>query len=360
MYTNCLRCGRSLGRNSELADLPIGRCIAFDRDKGRVWVVCTRCRQWNLLPLEERWEALEEAERIATTAESRVEGGRIGLARTAGGLELLRATGVPDSDIANWRYGRRLQRRRSLLLWIGGASMVLAVALGTRAGLISGSLDFGIYAGLFAALWLGIVWRDPQRLWMKVVPEIGESERVWQWQWHQIRFERSSPAAPPSLVVPRSSGELHLQGPFAAAFLASFLPRVNRSACSGASIDRAVARVAEAERKHGGEPPKPLPKKRGSHRMSTEPDPAPARPLRPWERLAARNLTRPLVALDPEQRLALEMAATEEIEQLQLSRRATEALGEWPEQEEIAAIADDLLIPDSIRERLAESKRWRK
>lgn len=359
MYSHCLRCSRSLGRNSELAHLPIGRCIAFDRDRGRVWVICTRCRQWNLLPLEERWEALEEAERIATTAESRVEGGRIGLARTTDGLELLRASGLPNADIANWRYGRRLQQRRSLLWWIAGASMVLSVVLGARAGLASGSRDVGIYAGLFAAVWFGLIWRDPPRLLMKIVPEMGAPERVWQWQLSNIRFERSSPAAPPSLVVPRRSGELHLQGPFAAAFLASFFPRVNGSACNGASIDRAVARVAEAERKIDREPLKPH-RKRGRRRMPTEPAPAPVRPLRPWERLAVRYLGQPLLAQNPEQRLALEMAVTEEVEGLQLSRRATAALSEWPEQEEIAAIADDLLIPESIRERLAESKRSHK
>ena len=359
MYTHCLRCSRSLGRNSELADLPIGRCIAFDRDKGRVWVICTRCRQWNLVPLEERWEALEEVERVATTAESRVEGGRIGLARTADGLELLRATGLPDADIANWRYGRRLQRRRSLLWWIAGASMVLSVVLGARAGLASGSGYFGVYAGSFAAFWFALVWREPPRLWMKITPEIGAAERVWQWQSSHIRFERPSPAAPPSLVIPRRAGELHLRGPFAAAFRASLFPRVNGLDCTGASIEQAVARVAEAERKVDRQPLEPHGKRRG-RRMSTDPAPTPARPLRPWERLAVRHLRQPLLAQDAEQRLALEMAVTEEVEGLQLSRRATVALSEWPEQEEIAAIADDLLIPESIRERLAESKRSHK
>jgi len=288
-----------------------------------------------------------------------VEGGPIGLARTADGLELLRATGLPDADIANWRYGRRLQQRRSILWWIAGASMVLAVALGARAGLASGSSAFGIYAGLFAALWFGLIWRGPQRLWMNIAPEIGASERVWQWQLSQIRFERPSPEAPPSLVVPRRGGELHLQGPFAAAFLASLFPRINGLDCNGASIERAVARVAEAERKVDREPPKPR-RKRGGRRRSTEPTPTPVRPLRPWEQLAVRHLGQPLLAHNPEQRLALEMVVTEEVEGLQLSRRATAALSEWPEQEEIAAIADDLLIPESIRERLAEARKSHK
>jgi hypothetical protein len=41
----------------------VGRRLAFDTEKGRLWVLCARCRSWNLAHLEERWEAVEEAER---------------------------------------------------------------------------------------------------------------------------------------------------------------------------------------------------------------------------------------------------------------------------------------------------------
>src|SRR5688572_21345683 len=65
VYHTCLRCDRSLGANTELPHLRVGRKIAFDTRRGRLWVICSRCGQWNLTPLEERWEALEECERLA-------------------------------------------------------------------------------------------------------------------------------------------------------------------------------------------------------------------------------------------------------------------------------------------------------
>ena len=34
---------------------PVGRRLAFDPAKGRLWVVCRSCERWNLTPLEERW-----------------------------------------------------------------------------------------------------------------------------------------------------------------------------------------------------------------------------------------------------------------------------------------------------------------
>ena len=61
MYTHCLFCNRTLGTNEVLGDLPVGRIAAFDPAKGRVWVVCAKCKRWNLTPIEERWEITEEA-----------------------------------------------------------------------------------------------------------------------------------------------------------------------------------------------------------------------------------------------------------------------------------------------------------
>ena len=63
MYSTCLFCRHPLGANGVLEHFPVGRRIAFDAAKGRLWVVCRHCTRWNLTPLEERWEAIEEAER---------------------------------------------------------------------------------------------------------------------------------------------------------------------------------------------------------------------------------------------------------------------------------------------------------
>ena len=61
MYKNCIFCQRSLGSNEVVEPFPVGRRLAFDASKGRLWVVCRKCGRWNLTPLEERWEAVVPA-----------------------------------------------------------------------------------------------------------------------------------------------------------------------------------------------------------------------------------------------------------------------------------------------------------
>jgi hypothetical protein len=60
----------------------------------------------------------------------------------------------------------------------------------------------------------------------------------------------------------------------------------------------------------------------------------------------------PLVSLLPYQRLAFEIAAHEEQERLFLSAHLSVLEHAWKEAEEIAAIADDLLLPEWIRSRI--------
>ena len=55
MYTACIFCHEPLGANETIEHFPIGRRLAFDSAKGRLWVVCRSCAQWNLTPLEEQW-----------------------------------------------------------------------------------------------------------------------------------------------------------------------------------------------------------------------------------------------------------------------------------------------------------------
>ena len=40
MYSTCLHCHKPLGRNDAVEHFPIGRRLAFDSAKGRLWVVC--------------------------------------------------------------------------------------------------------------------------------------------------------------------------------------------------------------------------------------------------------------------------------------------------------------------------------
>ena len=85
MYSTCIFCHAALEANDTIEHFPIGRRLAFDSERGRLWVVCRRCRQWNLTPTEERWEAIEECERQYRDTRLRVSTDHIGLARLASG-----------------------------------------------------------------------------------------------------------------------------------------------------------------------------------------------------------------------------------------------------------------------------------
>ena len=52
MYATCLFCHARLGINDAVEQFPVGRRLAFDAAKGRLWVVCDGCGRWNLSPLE--------------------------------------------------------------------------------------------------------------------------------------------------------------------------------------------------------------------------------------------------------------------------------------------------------------------
>lgn len=55
MYATCVYCHGALGANEVVEHFPVGRKLAFDAARGRLWAVCPRCTRWNLSALEERW-----------------------------------------------------------------------------------------------------------------------------------------------------------------------------------------------------------------------------------------------------------------------------------------------------------------
>ena len=89
MYTTCMFCKKPLGANEVLESFPVGRRLAFDAARGRLWVVCRRCQRWNLTPLEERWEAVEDCERLFRETRMRASTENIGIARHREGLDLV-------------------------------------------------------------------------------------------------------------------------------------------------------------------------------------------------------------------------------------------------------------------------------
>jgi hypothetical protein len=91
--------------------------VAFDLQKGRLWLVCRLCRRWSLVPLETRWEALEELQRVVS------KGARL-LSKTENvslyglnSVEIVRIGTALEAEEAWWRYGRQLPPRSRWSRW---------------------------------------------------------------------------------------------------------------------------------------------------------------------------------------------------------------------------------------------------
>lgn len=133
IWTHCPVCSADLGRNEEVEHFQVGKRLAYDPERGRLWVICPRCSRWSLTPLEVRWEALEELERIWETAPARVQGERIALARTRSGMRIIRVgTDSAEKELAIWRWGKRSRPWHLNVPLLGTAGVVG----GTAAGLL--------------------------------------------------------------------------------------------------------------------------------------------------------------------------------------------------------------------------------
>src|SRR3954467_395081 len=129
MYSTCLFCKSELGANESIEHFPVGRRLAFDGAKGRLWVVCAKCGRWNLTPLEERWEAIEECERQYRGTKLRASTGEIGLGKLKEGLDLIRIGSPLRPEFASWRYTRYFRARYIKFLWASGGVVALGGGL---------------------------------------------------------------------------------------------------------------------------------------------------------------------------------------------------------------------------------------
>ncbi len=155
LYTHCLVCNTPFPANEELEYFSTSTRVAYDAARGRLWAVCRSCKRWSLAPIEERWEALEELEKVVTDrAKLLSKTDNVALLR-AGELDVVRVGRANLTEEAWWRYGRELTSRAARhqkLTFIGTAAAGAAIAGGWASG------GFG---------WLGawLLWENaPQQL----------------------------------------------------------------------------------------------------------------------------------------------------------------------------------------------------
>jgi hypothetical protein len=351
MYSTCLFCHTTLGANEAVEHFPVGRRLAFDAAKGRLWVVCRKCERWNLTPIEERWEAIEECERSFRDTRLRVSTDQIGLSRLSEGLELVRIGKPLRPEFAAWRYGDQFgRRRRRLMLGVGAAAVGVATVV-----IISPFAGVSIVAS-GQALQFGHFWFD---LWQRtrvaarvrdndgnlrlisghhvketvVLSPTTDSEWGLRVMHRPLRYSTT-----PWWRYARDGVQTDIRGEDAVRAAAQLLPKINREGASANVIKGAVKIATEHED-----------------------------PLVVFDRTAREAATRStwrihgkgamLAGMPLELRLALEMASHEESERRAMEGELNLLEDAWREAEEIASISDDMFLPAEVSQSLEEIKR---
>ena len=322
MYAHCLFCAADLGRNEVVEHFPVGRRLAFDAARGRLWVVCRRCLRWNLTPLEERWEAIEEAERLFRDTPLRSSTGNIGLAKVREGLELVRIGRPERPEFAAWRYGETFLRRRTRLIAVGvGATAVVGVSVATGAFALLKTVVPG--AGfLYQVPNLINMYRMTHKPVARVPSEGGTSHVLRGKHVKEARLLGGSGETGWELQVDHDAGTSRLAGERAIDVAARLLARLNQSGGSRRQVGDAVRLIETRSTPHG----------------------------------LLRGVAGTLQRMPPVDRLALEMAVHEESERRALEGELGALEERWKEAEQIAAIADDLLLPERVARTLRRLK----
>jgi hypothetical protein len=355
MYSTCIFCQHDLGRNETLPSFPVGERLAYDPVKGRLWVVCRHCGRWNLSPLEERWEAIDEAERRYRDARIKGGSGEIGLARVDDATDLIRVGRPPQVELALWRYGDHFRRRRKQHLIIAGSVLAgggLAMAGAVAAGIgVIGAWQAGTM--LYRGAREGAPWSTVARLRtekgniLRVKPVHLRRTQIGSTEDGQLRVKIGTARKG---SVREGAGPEYI-GAEAQTVLGKLFPGVNRVGGAQHEIEAAIARIEAAGSKERffaslaeAETPASTPPSRGDRALLWT--------FGPWSGMRRHGL----FALPRPVSLAIEMAAHEEQERIALEEDIAVLEREWREAEEIAKIADDMFIPPEVEERLSAMK----
>lgn len=345
MYSTCIFCNKPLGSNESLEAFPVGERLAFDSARGRLWVVCRACERWNLSPLDERWEAVEQAERAYRDTRRRVATENVGLAKLRDGTTLVRIGEPLRPEFAAWRYGDQFGRRRNRALLVagGGVAALTAVVVG---GAVAGASIGGFGWGL-ARAGRAIVHGRGETVVARIRSERHGLMLVRRRHLAESSLARADDGAI-ALHLRFKNGAADFTGREAERIAAIVVPKVNRFGGTKAEVSKAVDAIEDA-----GSSDRFLGRLASvSHVYSRPLEP----PVSRWRR-GSKDFTKwGLFALPTAQRLALEMALHEEAERRAMEGELAELEQAWREAEEVAAIADNMFVPVSVDEEFRRLK----
>lgn len=370
MYSTCIFCNSSLGANESIEHFPVGRRLAYDGATGRLWVVCKTCARWNLSPLETRWEAIEEAERLFRATKLRVSTDNIGLAQLKEGTELVRVGKPLKPEFAAWRYGDQFGKRQRAV-WIpaigplaftgGGLACVLAAVNHGSAGTVGmTALSTGLFLNISGTVVNSFSsWKSFQKIRAGIRDDQGnllhltrsdafQSLLVPTGQMFDWRLQVPRHKVVKTNIVSRALGvgeRTQYTGNFATLrdetamrALSIILPQANYAGASKKGVREAVAVIDDAP----------------SIQYLLHLAVTNKRAQRDAEYMNDGGST--LVNLPPSLRLALEMSIHTDDERRAMEGELAELEARWRDADAIAKIADDLLLPDTVQSQIDTQK----
>jgi hypothetical protein len=295
-------------------------------------VVCRSCGQWNLTPLEERWEAIEECERLYRDTPRRASTNEIGIATIPDALDLIRIGRPQRPELVAWRYGDRLLRRRRRVQWAGatvgafGAAGVAGAAMSVApVGLLMIAMApiLGVYGSMFG--WLGPMTaakRNMRGVLHTAGIDIGLMESLISGS--EMTLVRADNADGWAMRVVLPLRQIDIDGSRAYRVLGLLLPKIAIWGASRRDVDTAVGMLDSAV-----DPAKHI--------------------ARTVDRICREGYAMSDIGAIPAGlRLSLEMASQEEAERRALEGELAELEAAWRRAEEVAEIADSMLLPASV------------
>ncbi len=328
MYQTCLFCTRALGSNRVVERFPVGRRLAFDSEKGRLWVICRRCLRWNLTPIEERWEAIEECERIYRGTPVRVSTENIGIARHPEGLDLVRIGKARRREFAAWRYMHRFRRR--MFRTNGALATHYAALLAVDVGFLSFPTGVVPVGGAVFLAWFFMRTIGRVRVGGDAAADgAGDPSEVIRFRFKDhwsIRLLPDDGEPGFGVEVRKPTRRAWFGGEDARRVAAAVIPAFNPAGGTRRKVELAVAEIESS-----------------GH---------PSRFITDTANMGHRGWKLPeghIQSFPQTTKLALEMALHEERERRALEGELWILEQAWKEAEEIAAISDDLLLPAGTR-----------
>jgi len=310
MYKTCAFCNGTLDGDGGPSGLTVGKRLAFDEWRGRLWVICPKCSRWNLAPLDDRLDRIDALARAAREGRIAAATEQVALIRWRG-YDFVRVGKPPRIEFATWRYGERLRARQreqlKFVVPLTVATVGLAVAVNVAAG---GSVGVFVWnmPNIAKAMYRGIVGR--RRVGLVEPPICERCGTVMNLQAKHVAHARVVQQRQTDLALILSCPTCRTEGAMLIGADAEAALRLGLTYLALARGGRQRAEDAARLVEGAGGP---------EHLIRD---------------VARRELT--LRSLAPERRLAFEMAVDERAEVEELERQ-------WQEAEEIANIADGLL-----------------